>query len=402
MGSALAQKEIRSLLKHLEAEGATVLPGKRGAKVRFENGATTSIHLTNSDHRSTLNMRAIIKRNGHTWPWDSENQKMSTATVEEIDFKYPRVVFNNERPNDHTLGDVRGVIKYLADRGEHQFITARISNFLRAAGPDHITTHTYVARVLYWLGYRADPTTVKPYARGWSFEWVLDPALDRSNKGETLPITYFTDPKIEEQAADLEAAAVDMREHGDDEALQELITEARRGVGLVDDTAIERYDEASDSLTEDEQSGLRDLMSTPTVFDEQVSDSKDIDWALGEIERLEGLYGIAKEDALQYRGEVEQLEGEVSRLSGAYDFVEAARVALVEERDNLYAERDQLRQQIEDQYHHILKLTEQANASAPEDGWEIKPDQVAGMQVATMIEESAAFGVRIRIIASRA
>lgn len=70
--SALRQKEVRLLLRSLEMQGADVLPAKKGKLIRFPNGDTLTVHFTNSDHRSTLNMRAAIKRAGLQWPFDHQ------------------------------------------------------------------------------------------------------------------------------------------------------------------------------------------------------------------------------------------------------------------------------------------------------------------------------------------
>jgi hypothetical protein len=43
---------------------------RSGWWVGFPNGATTAFHLTPSDHRADLNLRATIRRNGLVWPFD--------------------------------------------------------------------------------------------------------------------------------------------------------------------------------------------------------------------------------------------------------------------------------------------------------------------------------------------
>lgn len=47
--------------------------------VRFPNGGSTSIHYSNSDYRSTLNMRSEVKRAGLQWPFDHQRKEKIMA-----------------------------------------------------------------------------------------------------------------------------------------------------------------------------------------------------------------------------------------------------------------------------------------------------------------------------------
>jgi hypothetical protein len=74
--SALPPKEQRKLIKHLESEGAEVIErrsrGSGAVILLLKDGSTASFHRTTSNRRGVMNLRAVIKQAGHTWPTDKE------------------------------------------------------------------------------------------------------------------------------------------------------------------------------------------------------------------------------------------------------------------------------------------------------------------------------------------
>jgi len=77
--SGLSQKEIKALLDSLDEQGALLFKVKKGVLVKFPDGSMTTVHRTNSDHRSTLNMRAVVKRAGLAWPFDHDRKDTQLA-----------------------------------------------------------------------------------------------------------------------------------------------------------------------------------------------------------------------------------------------------------------------------------------------------------------------------------
>lgn len=63
-------RRYAALAASLEAQGCRMKRKRSGWWVGFPNGATTAFHLTPSDHRADLNLRATIRRNGLVWPFD--------------------------------------------------------------------------------------------------------------------------------------------------------------------------------------------------------------------------------------------------------------------------------------------------------------------------------------------
>jgi hypothetical protein len=78
----LSKKETARLLTHVENQGVVVTPVKNGYMLRLPNGESTTVHLSVSDHRGPLNMRAFLKRNGIDWPNDRKDVKISKVTAE--------------------------------------------------------------------------------------------------------------------------------------------------------------------------------------------------------------------------------------------------------------------------------------------------------------------------------
>ncbi|HEY9503419.1 MAG TPA: hypothetical protein VIR01_17415, partial [Pyrinomonadaceae bacterium] len=69
--SALSSKELTDVFSSLRAQGADLERTKNGYLIRFPDGTSTTFHLTNSDTRSTRNMRASVRRAGLSWPFDA-------------------------------------------------------------------------------------------------------------------------------------------------------------------------------------------------------------------------------------------------------------------------------------------------------------------------------------------
>ncbi len=64
-------KRLRIILVNLERQGCVVERRKQGWFVKFPNGESTTIHLTESDHRAEKNTRARVLRAGLSWPFDT-------------------------------------------------------------------------------------------------------------------------------------------------------------------------------------------------------------------------------------------------------------------------------------------------------------------------------------------
>lgn len=67
---------MRTLLLHLEGQGARVKRTRKGVRVLFPNGMTLGMHWTESDHRAVLNSRAVVRRAGFTWPFDHQPRRV--------------------------------------------------------------------------------------------------------------------------------------------------------------------------------------------------------------------------------------------------------------------------------------------------------------------------------------
>lgn len=78
----LSKKETAKLLAHIEPQGVIITPVKNGFLLRLPNGESTTIHLTGSDHRGPLNLRATLRRAGVSWPTDKATKKMYKTTTE--------------------------------------------------------------------------------------------------------------------------------------------------------------------------------------------------------------------------------------------------------------------------------------------------------------------------------
>lgn len=62
---AAKNKDLRKLLKQLEAQGWRIKPSKKGVKAYSPDGShVQSIHMTNSDHRAYKNIVRDLKKGG--------------------------------------------------------------------------------------------------------------------------------------------------------------------------------------------------------------------------------------------------------------------------------------------------------------------------------------------------
>lgn len=72
--AGLSRKDRETVLRSLEEQGAALVAVKKGTLVRFPDGSTAMFHTSNSDHRATLNQRALVLRAGFQWPFDSQTK----------------------------------------------------------------------------------------------------------------------------------------------------------------------------------------------------------------------------------------------------------------------------------------------------------------------------------------
>ncbi|QWY81894.1 hypothetical protein SEA_HONK_71 [Microbacterium phage Honk] len=97
-------KEASKLLTHVEAQGVKAKRTTKGVMLLLPNGESATFHFTGSDSRGTKNLRAVLKRNGITWPTDTngdgkhrlhtETLKRGNAAMAELD--YPDIVTTGE------------------------------------------------------------------------------------------------------------------------------------------------------------------------------------------------------------------------------------------------------------------------------------------------------------------
>ncbi len=70
--SPFPKNTAEQLAEHLAAEGHKVVKKDKGYWIGFKNGHTTTFHLTVSDTRAYMNIRAHVKRGGCCWPFDKK------------------------------------------------------------------------------------------------------------------------------------------------------------------------------------------------------------------------------------------------------------------------------------------------------------------------------------------
>lgn len=64
-------KRTKLLLASLESQGCKLRRTTNGWWIGFPNGKSGTFHLSPSDRRAEANFRAIVRRNGVVWPFDS-------------------------------------------------------------------------------------------------------------------------------------------------------------------------------------------------------------------------------------------------------------------------------------------------------------------------------------------
>lgn len=163
----LSKKETAKLLAHIEPQGVVVTNVKNGYLLRLPNGETTTVHLTESDHRGPLNLRATLRRAGVDWPTDKHtNVKLQKTTLERGEKVLSRM-------------------GYPTSLRSHDFITA-------AAIDDWKMNNTTVARFLTYRGYEAVGNTT-------SRRWVLpDEIVEYVEPVPQPPIPIVADVVIPE------------------------------------------------------------------------------------------------------------------------------------------------------------------------------------------------------------
>lgn len=122
----LAQKEISQLLKHVEQQGVTYKLTTDGYMLKLPNGEQTVLHKTNSDWRSTANLRARLRAAGVTWPSEEQGKDglpvyITRGTVTEHEMQRYREHLGEPLPERVVLaelsrglyGDDRNVMKQI-------------------------------------------------------------------------------------------------------------------------------------------------------------------------------------------------------------------------------------------------------------------------------------------------
>lgn len=132
--------------------------------VKFPNGKSTMIHKTVGDARHRTILRAIIRRNGLTFPLDGEEVSggsgaeigVEMLTVNE-EYTYADYIKNGSPAGPEIRDSVRGAVDKL---GELNVTVPEVAKLLNRAG-DQGT----VARTLYQLGYRVAASSTKTRRR---------------------------------------------------------------------------------------------------------------------------------------------------------------------------------------------------------------------------------------------
>jgi hypothetical protein len=119
----LSKKETAKLLTHVEAQGVQVTNVKNGFMLRLPNGESTTVHLSVSDHRGPLNLRAFLKRNGIDWPTDrSKDIKLLKSTIAKGEKVLERMGYPNT-VRMHDFGIAASIDDWIPSNGT-------IANFL--------------------------------------------------------------------------------------------------------------------------------------------------------------------------------------------------------------------------------------------------------------------------------
>lgn len=183
------QADIEALIASLAEQGADVARTRKGYRVRYPDGGAQVIHLTNSDHRALANMRAEVRRHGFVWPWDPAHRASPNGTFD----AYPATYRDDARPTDHNIAQIRGVMAVLDQEGGPRTMRNIIRRIEGLTG--HTANSKDVGHTLYWLGYRAAPGTVQKWARGFRYDWILVPELNRA-AAETLPMAVYLPAEV--------------------------------------------------------------------------------------------------------------------------------------------------------------------------------------------------------------
>lgn len=151
----LSQKEIQSLLDHIEPQGVVITPTKKGYMLRLPDGESTMIHKSESDHRGPANLRARLKRSGIIWPTEQVNNALpsyvtkGTMHPETLD-AYRALVGEQTRLKPRTVADAR---------------LEQLGHTLGETKPDI----TSAMRALYRLGFRPEAGTGRKTGNDWVF-----------------------------------------------------------------------------------------------------------------------------------------------------------------------------------------------------------------------------------------
>lgn len=132
--AGLSKKDRAAVLKSLEEQGATLQETKDGTRILFPDGGTHMIHRSESDSKSILANRAVIRRHGLTWPFEAHTpkkdrtmnaQRRSHAEVREIVLRGMRELsieasrgpINPTRLSEHIGIQLSTVVKHLRAMG---------------------------------------------------------------------------------------------------------------------------------------------------------------------------------------------------------------------------------------------------------------------------------------------
>jgi hypothetical protein len=143
--SGMSPKEIRTLLKSLDEQGVNMKRTKNGYLLYLPDGRTESVHLTPSEYKGTLALRASIKKAGLKWPTDTE---LKAKPVFE-DFVVPDYISKGGTPLPRVLKEVQDALETLASQGHVEVFPKQIIDVSGRAPRDYATIY----RALIALDY---------------------------------------------------------------------------------------------------------------------------------------------------------------------------------------------------------------------------------------------------------
>lgn len=120
--AGLSPKEIRVVIKHLQDQNIRMKRTKNGYLVYLPDGKTQMIHLTPSDHKGHMSLRAAFKRAGVTWPTDAQ-----LAVKEDFETELPSYITTG-RPQERTLNRYRVVLDRMHEDGITEISTGDLAN----------------------------------------------------------------------------------------------------------------------------------------------------------------------------------------------------------------------------------------------------------------------------------